>query len=801
MRSNTAPAARAEAVPLPRSRAILTEGTQRWLVLLTLAVLFFSSGISGLIYQVVWVRMLSLAFGVTVHAISTVLAAFMAGLALGSFAGGWPADRVRRPLALYGLVEIFIGLTGLLTPSAFTWLQGFYREVHLALEGQDALAGLVRLLLAFGILLVPTSLMGATLPIIIRSSFLREQGHSANISLLYACNTAGAIVGCFTAGFVLIGGIGTTATIHTAATINIAVGIAAVILSFVFPSARGVDRAGAGAHEEAAPAPTAPPYPALAVSVVFWAYGISGGISLAYEVVWSRVLALFFNSSIYAFTLMLTTVLLGIALGSYLVTPLMGRRLNWVLVFGLIELIVALCAIASVHALADMSAIIERLRSWPGVGGLMQTEEGTMALIAAVTVLPAMLLLGATFPVAARVYTEGRPDVGRRVGRIYSVNVFGAIFGSYLAGFLLVPLAGSQRSLFILGYGNLALGLALLAVATRTHLLVRAALVLVLVLPSVHLTRTAPDMYERIFRSRFPDAQVLWYREALENTVSLVKGPNGVTTMYTNSRGQASDDPGLVRFHALIGHLPMLLHRDPRNVLIVGIGGGTTTAAVASYPQARVDAVELSDGVVQAVRYWRSLNGDVLNRPNVHLHIDDARNYLLLTTRRYDVIAADVIRPWDAGSNNLYAVEYYRLAYNALEDDGLMVQWLASFSDFEYKLIMRTFLEVFPQVTLWFSGDLLIGSKQPITIDRGVLEAKLHDPQVREALAKIGVTNTAQIISWFAATDAELRRYAGPGPIITDDRPLIEYFRSLPPRRDPPDLSWFSRDPRSLLRG
>ncbi|MER3406739.1 MAG: hypothetical protein C4289_17540, partial [Chloroflexota bacterium] len=231
---------------------------------------------------------------------------------------------------------VLIGLTGLSTPAAFTWLQGFYRELHLGLQGQEALAGLARMILAFGILLVPTSLMGATLPIIIRSSMLREQGFGANISLLYACNTAGAIVGCFTAGFVLIGGFGTTATNQTAATINIAVGVAAVLLSLVVAPVQGRTAEAAGGHEGAAGSAVATPYPALAVSVVFWAYGISGGISLAYEVVWSRVLALFFNSSIYAFTLMLTTVLLGIALGSYLVTPLMGRRFNWVLVFGLI---------------------------------------------------------------------------------------------------------------------------------------------------------------------------------------------------------------------------------------------------------------------------------------------------------------------------------------------------------------------------------------------------------------------------------------------------------------------------------
>src|SRR4051812_19932975 len=260
-----------------------------WLLRLLL-LLFFLSGISGLIYQVLWLRILSLVFGVTVFAVSTVLASFMAGLAVGSFGAGKLTDRLRNPLAVYGAVEVGIGLTALVTPEAILGLQGVYRGLYDALGGAPLLVGAVRIVLAFLILLVPTSLMGATLPIVIKSSLMRSEGLSQNVSLLYAVNTFGAIVGAASAGFFLVGSLGIRSTTNVAAAINLLVGISALLAArfLLAPPADAPAAEPAAAAEPATRSTTAQ-------RLVFWAFGLSGFLSLAYEVVWSRALAMFFN--------------------------------------------------------------------------------------------------------------------------------------------------------------------------------------------------------------------------------------------------------------------------------------------------------------------------------------------------------------------------------------------------------------------------------------------------------------------------------------------------------------------------
>ncbi|HZU05170.1 MAG TPA: fused MFS/spermidine synthase [Chloroflexota bacterium] len=776
-----------------------------------LLVLFFCSGISGLIYQVLWLRILSLVFGVTVFAVSTVLASFMAGLAVGSFGAGKLADRLRNPLAVYGLVEVLIGLTALVTPEAILGLQGLYRGLYELLGGAPLLVGAVRVALAFLILLVPTSLMGATLPIVVKSSLLRSQGLGENVSLLYAVNTFGAIVGAASAGFFLVGSLGIRATTNLAAAINLMVGITALLAARLLV-ASAVSKPGAAVPAEAADPPASASLrraaaperaaerpPAAVLRLVFWAFGLSGCISLAYEVVWSRVLAMFFDSSIYAFTVMLSTVLFGIAAGSYAIKPLMERRWNWVAVFGVLELIVALSGVLSIITLGEMYQLIGWLQGLPVASLVLSTPVRFMAFVSFVAIFPPMFLLGMTFPVAARIYAADAADAGQRIGAIYSANVFGAIFGSIVAGFLLVPNLGSQRTLVLLASGNFLIGLTLLWAARRLAPPLRLAGTLAPLALFLLLARLAPSMYPNIFSGRFPGEEVLWYEESLENTVSVVRAADGIRYLYTNSRGQTNTEPGTVRYHRLIGHAGMLLHPNPRDVLVIGLGGGATPGAASQWENARVDIVELSDGVVHAARWFRDENYGVLDQPNVHLRIDDGRNYLLLTDRRYDVVTADIIRPNDAGAANLYSAEYYRLVLNVLKDDGLMVQWLAPFSDYQYRLLMRTFLSVFPYVTLWANGDLLVGSKSPIKIDRAVLEAKFQQPRAAAALADIGITDAQQVLDLYNASKPELLRVAGEGPIITDNFPYIEYFRSLP-KDGPPDVSVYSRNVSEVLK-
>jgi spermidine synthase len=791
-----------------------------WL-LRVLLVLFFFSGISGLVYQVLWLRILSLVFGVTVFAISTVLASFMAGLALGSYGAGRFADRLRNPLAAYGIAEIVIGLTALVTPEAIMGLQGVYRGLHDALGGSPLLVGAVRIVLAFLILLVPTSLMGATLPIVIKSSLMRSEGLSQNVSLLYAVNTFGAIVGVAGAGFFLVGSLGIRSTTNLAAAINILVGIAALAAArwLVAPrdqeaEARDYARATPAprAADEARPLPATAPSPA-ALRTVFWAFGLSGFLSLAYEVVWSRVLAMFFNSSVYAFTVMLSTVLFGIALGSYAINPFMKRRWNWLLMFAVLELAVALTGLLSIVMLSQMYPLTGWLQEVPGVGRVLSTPLRFMSFVAFVAIFPPMFLLGMTFPVAARIYAADAADAGRRIGAIYSANVFGAIFGSAVAGFLLIPTLGSQATLLLLAAGNCLIGLALLWVSGGVTPRVRLAATAVALVLVLGFAAFAPNMYASIFAGReewlrtrpfvpedsFCAGEAIWYEESLENTVSVVRTPTGIRCLFTNSRGQTNSDPGLVRYHRLIGHFGMLLHPNPRDVLVVGLGGGATPGAASQWADARVDVVELSDGVVHAAPWFADENYDILERPNVDVRIDDGRNYLLLTDKRYDVITADIIRPNDAGAANLYSVDYYRLVRDALKEDGLMVQWLAPFSDYQYRLLMRTFLEVFPYVTLWSGGDLLVGSKSPIKVDPAVIAAKFRQPQTAAALAEVGLTNAQQVLDMYSANKAELVEVAGPGPVITDNFPYIEYFRSLP-KDAGPNVGVYSRNVAEALK-
>ena len=746
--------------------------------------LLILSGAAGLMYQVAWVRLLGLAFGVTVYAISTVLAAFMAGLAIGSLVGGQRADQTRHPLRLYGLVELGVGATALLTPWAFSWLQ----DIYAALAQTPGLASTSRTVLAFAVLLVPTGLMGATLPLAVRGA-RRLRGSSSSdaraIGLLYGLNTGGAIAGCLLSGFVLIGRLGLSETIAAAAACNVLAGVGAMLLSRRRLSEPALVRA---------PAPGETPAPRLARAAL-WVFAISGGISLAYEVVWSRILAILFDSSIYGFVLMLATVLLGIAVGGALGGLWMGWRPTPLLAgfsLAVLEIGIGLAAVLTLVAFGGAYDLLLGLRETV-LGRLVRTDTRLMGALCVLTVLPAALLMGATFPVAARLWAAGSSGLGRRVGGIYGGNVAGAIVGSLLGGFVLVPLLGAHLSLLLLAGLNVLLGLALLrTLHWRLWLAPGVAWLL------IAWGATRPPLHAVVFAEHFPDQQLLAYWEGLENTVSVGRDADGVQTLFTNSRGQTNDAPDLVRYHRVMGHLAALLAPSASpHALVVGLGAGATPGAIARHSGSQVDVIELSEAVISAAPYFRLANQDVLLQPNVHLAIDDGRNFLLRNRQPYDVVTADVIHPYDAGATNLYSVEYFTLVARALRPDGIMVQWVSPGSAYEHALIVRTFLQAFPHATLWLGGDLLIGSPQPLTLSLSVLENRLADPNARGALAEVGFNHAQDVLAQFRADEAELHAYAGAGPVLTDDHPLLEYFINLAQgiTQEPPDLSRFRGTP------
>jgi spermidine synthase len=308
------------------------------------------------------------------------------------------------------------------------------------------------------------------------------------------------------------------------------------------------------------------------------------------------------------------------------------------------------------------------------------------------------------------------------------------------------------------------------------------------------LAVNVPDPFAAAYARRHgQDMREFWREEGAQTAVS-VHASQFRRSLYLDGLPQANDNPEMVTLHRIIGHLPMVLHPAPREALVIGLGGGATPGAVSQYPETSVQVVELSDSVRKAASFFAHVNYDVLNQPNVRVRVDDGRNFLTLSGERFDVITADIIQPIHAGAGNLYSREYFALVRKALTGNGLALQWIGHREPAQYALIMRTFLDVFPHATLWFDGNLMLGSIAPLRLDRATVSAKLASPVTARALADIGLTSYDVLASWYTAGPEAMRRYVGHGPLLTDDRPLVEYHRSLPRDDRPLDLSSLRSD-------
>jgi spermidine synthase len=446
---------------------------------------------------------------------------------------------------------------------------------------------------------------------------------------------------------------------------------------------------------------------------------------------------------------------------------------------------VAALAFIGIVAFARIYTITEWLGELPGLAPLMANQFGWMAVAVIACVLPVMVLLGASFPVAARIVVN--PDrAGRDLGVLYASNTIGAILGAWTAGFWLLPGLGSQLTIELLATVNtvLAVGLAL---ATGHLRVATAALALALTIASAGVMfRYAPDMYRSMLVGRFPETELVWAAEGIETSVTVVRTPdNGNHHLFLNGQHQASEDSGTVGFHELLAHLPMTIHPAPQDVLIIGLGGGVTAGTIARYGPQRLDVVELSETVVEGARFFGRVNGNVLNYPNLRLKIDDGRNHLLLTDRKYDVVTADVSHPRNAGAGILYSRDYYALARRALKPGGIMAQWLEDRPDRETnedqrRLMARTFLAEFPHVSMWIQGSLLIGSNEPIDTSVAAIARHWSARGIEPILVPTGLTTPEAVRTMHVLSDAELRAWAGDGLIMSDNNPYVEYFLSLP---------------------
>jgi spermidine synthase len=730
--------------------------TQARLPLLLL--LLVGSGASGLAYQVLWLRELSLVFGVTVYAASTVLAAFMGGLAIGSAGAGRVLRRVGRPILAFGLAEILIGVTALFTAVVLGRAEPLDAALHQLTAGHLGALTAGRFLAATALLIVPTSLMGLTLPLISASSVVRAS-FGSRLSLAYGVNTAGGVVGAMVAGFIAIPAIGAGGAIRAAAAINITVGLVALLLS------RATDTADAGPIAPDVPTPAEGPVTALPPRVLGAVVAASGAGAMALEILWFRALLQFVPATTYAFTTMLAVVLVGLAAGGMYASRLLRTPRQWTAWLVGVHFATAVFAIGSLTVLAYAFD-----RGWISSGPV---------LASVLAMLPATVCMGASLPVALHVAAMGArgsaAGVAARVGRLYSLNVAGAVAGAVVTGFWLVPALGVRLSLVASASLFAVIAWLLASAGARAS---RGPLAIATV-GFVAVAVLLPDPLDLAFARRHGnDRPPLWRDEGPQATVS-VHGDQASRGLFIDGLTQASDRPATVRIHRTIGHLAMLLHPNPADALIIGLGGGATAGA-ASRHGARLSIVELNEGVRRAAPWFSHISYDVLRQPGTRTIVDDARSFLATTDDRFDVVTADIIQPTHAGAGGLYSREYFSRVRARLKPGGLVLQWVGLREETAYKLIARTFQSVFPDTTVWVDGTLLVGTLEPQRVSRAAVERQLARPETRQALEAVGLTSYDTLISWYTAGPDELRRFVGEGPLLTDDRPRVEFYRSLP---------------------
>ena len=729
--------------------------------LLIPALLLCISGAAALVYQVLWIKQLSLVVGVEVYAITTGISAFFAGLAIGGWLFGRWADRVAQPLLLYAGLEVLVAILAVgatvamsLAASAFAWLQ--------------AHVGLFAWLLPFTLVGIPAVLMGGTLPVLVRA-LASNPGKAGG--QLYAANTLGAIIGTLLAAFVLIASLGVRGSALFAAMLNLLAAAGALWFArqHSAPVALAVSH-----HAEKTPDRTA-----------LWLYSIAGGVALGYEVVWSQSIVQFMSTRTYAFAVVLATYLAGLFIGSALLARRVERIRDPWGVFGLLIAGAGLVALLEIALLGRWLVLAQsQAETWLLNMGASELAgmSARFAVAALSIVFVPTLLLGAAFPLALRL-SVGQQRVGRDVGAVVAFNTLGGIVGVMLCGFLLIPWLGLVRTLGLLAM--IAAGIGYFAVRKGHHVKKgrrQAVVALGLVTVAVALLTPAEKLASQLPGAR--NGTLAFYEEGRGGTVAVVaqgRGANTFHRLYIQGVSNTGDAMPSLRYMRIQALLPLLIHNgEPRSALVIGFGTGITAGALLRYPglQHRVVA-ELLPAVVEAAPLFKG-NFNAASDPGVDVRLRDGRQELLRSAQTYDLITLEPPPPSAAGVVNLYSRDFYQLAANRLQHQGIVAQWLPlpTQNIDDSRSLVRSFLDVFPYASLWtseFHEMLLVGSLQPMTLDTAKISARIQQDSVRSTLQDVGIGSAAALLATWVTDRAGLERFAADAPAVTDDQPRIEY--------------------------
>ena len=747
------------------------------------SIIFFLSGSASLIYQVIWMKEMSLFFGSDIYASAITLAAFMGGLALGAVLASLFADKIKRHLFLYGMLEISIGLYALFFHQVLDAFDPLLISAYATyFDNAPAAYHITRFSIAFTLLLVPTTFMGATLPVILKAFTRGRMELGKTTGHFYSINTFGALAGVFISGFFLLPYLGISNANLVAVSLNMLLGL--VCVSFFRSRSVEFSEPSEGSESINVDAPVKQSTKNAALLAV----AVSGFCGLGLEVLWTRVLVQSFSATVYSFSMMLVAFLLGIAAGSKMMESRLKSSADALKILSKIQLLAGF-SVALLACLAFLIPVLFGNLVWglsaisPGWFGFASVFGSLF--VSSLFILPSTVLLGASFPAAIKAYNNDLKSTGRDSGMVLFVNTLGSLAGALLTGLLLIPALGSLNALLLFS-GIFLLNGAFVygktAGANPRKLAFPTFITLLFILSAAYIPRQVVLNYN-MQQNKQP--KVLYHSEDMTGYIDVIRNPKNETILSINGNIEADNSLTQLRHFILKAHLPLMFIPHPKRVLVVGLGLGITTSSILKHREIeRVDVIELSPGIVKAQEHLKEVNQDVLSDRRLNLKIDDGRNYLKFTREKYDLITADPIHPRISGAGVLYTEEYYRFIWERLHENGVVLQWMPvySISKQSFETAVRTMSKVFPDTTIWYvpGHALLLGikAKNEAPPNFETFRREFADPDILNDLNRIMIDEPLDLLKLQILSSVELKKWlenSGPEKVNTENLAYLEY--------------------------
>lgn len=760
---------------------------------LVISTLFFLSGATSLLYEVVWFKKLHLVFGVSIFAIGAVVTAFMLGLAIGS---RWAASNrwIRKdPLIAYAWMEIGIALFALLFPMLLRFTEISYLFLFRFLTNNFLIQSIIRFLCSFIILLPATFMMGVTLPALSQVVADDPERRARKVGWLYGINTLGGVAGIILAGFYALEHLGVQGSIYLGIIGNLIIGIGALALSRhqSYTNWKQINEKKEKDTTIKAVEKTRTPLFTFAAIIVM----VTGLISMTSEIIWTRSLVFYIHNSTYAFSSVLVIYLSGIAIGAMLGALLVRYSKNPLHLLIITLAMICMATLFSIIIYRNLPLVVKFLlgnsRVLPNtysatpdnpLGIVENWLTALMVILAQVSVVLFFptVLFGFIFPITLQLVRQSEDTTAGVVGRLYAANTIGCVVGTILGTFVLVTVFGTGMSLLLLAWFPVPLIIFSIGkdfAGIKRKIILLSIFFIVMIIGSIF---SAPrNFYREMFEKRF--GNVVWFSEGISETVAVCEPTTGVKWLtFSDGRGAS----GSVSYKGgwLYAHIPLLLHPNPNSALVICFGTGNTLGAASRHQLERLDCVELSSEVVKASHLFKETNHDVANNKNVNIIIEDGRNYLLATDKLYDVITEEPPLIHTSGVINLYTKEFYELCSRRMTENGIMAVWLATWElqETELKMLVKAFVEVFPHTSLWdciHSNEwLLIGSKERLKINLDVLKQRMSEDKLAGDLKKIqDIESPANFLALYLKGHKFLIDFAGDVDPVVDDKTVVDY--------------------------